>query len=119
MEFVSKDQTYEATRKFLTQWGAHLHDGAMEEVARKMARDNGDGPSAEPELYHTFLDGLMSDPLAPKDALSATAEFLEKTFAEDPKQETQQLIEAVKATADDPRSDLNLWNEWIKLLESV
>lgn len=118
MEFVSKQQTYEATRKLLLESAASLQDPNMEDIARNMQMD-GDR-SRLPALYERFLDTLTADPLEPQDALAAAAEFMEKNVDAKGKPDTARLIEAAKVTADDPeKGDVSLWNRWIALLESV
>jgi hypothetical protein len=111
MEFVSKQQTYEATRKLLLENG-------QEELARNMQMD-GDH-SRLPALYQRFLDTLTADPLEPQDALAAAAEFMQKNVTVDGDTKLSGLIRAAKVTADDPeKGDVSLWNHWIALLESV
>ena len=118
MEFVSKQQTYEATRKLLLENAARLGDANMEDIARNMQMD-GDH-SRLPALYQRFLDTITADPLEPQDALAAAAEFMEKNVDAQGKPEVAELIRAAKVTADDPeKGDLNLWNHWIELLASV
>jgi hypothetical protein len=118
MDFVSKQQTYEATRKLLLENAARLGDRAMEETARNMQMD-GDH-SRLPALYQRFLDTLRSDPLEPHTALSAAAEFMAKNIDASGKPQVAELIDAAKVTADDPeKGDRALWNHWIELLESV
>lgn len=118
MEFVSKQQTYEALRKLLLENAARLGDKNMEDLARNMEME-GDR-SRVPELYQRFLDTLTADPLEPQDALAAAADFMENNVAADGKPQIAELINAAKLTADDPESgDLGLWNRWIELLESV
>ena len=118
MEFVSKQQTYEAIRKLLLETGARTGDPNFEEIARQMQMD-GDH-SKSPELYQRFLDTLRSDPLSPQNALDAAAQFLEENIPPDGNPETVRLIEAAKTTAQDPETgDLSFWNHWVTLLESV
>jgi hypothetical protein len=118
MEFVSKQQTYEALRKLLLENAAALGDPNMEDVARNMQMD-GDH-SRLPALYQRYLDTLTADPLEPQDALASAAEFMEKNVDAAGKPETARLIESAKATADDPENgDIALWNRWIELLDSV
>ena len=118
MEFVSKQQTYEATRKLLLENAARLGDTNMEDIARNMQMD-GDH-SRLPALYQRFLDTITADPLEPQDALAAAAEFMEKNVDAQGKPQVAQLVGAAKATADDPeKGDTSLWNHWIELLESV
>jgi hypothetical protein len=118
MDFVSKQQTYEATRKLLIENAARLGDSNMEEIARNMQMD-GDH-SRLPALYQRFLDTLRSDPLEPHTALSAAAEFMEKNVDAEGKPQVADLIHAAKSTADDPENgDRDLWNHWIELLASV
>jgi hypothetical protein len=110
MEFVSKDQTYEALRKLLIE--NHLDD-----LARDMQKD-GDR-SRDPELYQRFLDTLRSDPLEPQTALEAAAQFIEENVAAGAPG-MRGLIESAKETAQDPeKGDHGLWNHWIELLASV
>ena len=118
MEFVSTQQTYEATRKLLLENAASTRDSNMEDIARQMQMD-GDH-SRLPALYQRFLDTLTADPLEPQDALAAAAEFMEKNVEASGKPETAQLIQSAKATAEDPeKGEVALWNRWIELLESV
>jgi hypothetical protein len=118
MEFVSKQQTYEATRKLLLENAAHLGDTNMEDVARNMQMD-GDH-SRLPALYQRFLDTITADPLEPQDALAAAAEFMEKNVSAEGKPHVAELIRTAKTTADDPeKGDLALWNHWMELLASV
>ena len=117
MEFVSKQQTYEATRKLLLESAVSAHDPALEEIARNMQMD-GDR-SRDPELYQRFLDTLTADPLEPQDALAAAAEFLEENVRAAGKPETARLVKEAKEAADDPESRTAFWNHWIKLLERV
>jgi hypothetical protein len=110
MEFVSKDQTYEALRKLLIENG-------LEDLARQMQKD-GDR-SRDPELYKDFLDTLRSDPLEPQTALESVAQFLEENVAAGAPG-MRSLIESAKQTAQDPeKGDRALWNHWIELLASV
>jgi|GEM_PF-4183364 hypothetical protein len=110
MEFVSKDQTYEALRKLLIENG-------LTDLAQNMQRD-GDS-SRDPELYKNFLDALRSDPLEPQTALEAAAQFMEENVAAGAPG-MRNLIESAKQTAEDPeKGDPALWNHWIELLESV
>ena len=118
MEFVSKQQTYEAIRKLLLENAARTGDARLEDVARNMAMD-GDRSRA-PELYEHFLDALRSDPLSPQNALDAAAQFMDENVDSTGRAETAELIRAAKTTAQDPeKGDLALWNHWIELLESV
>jgi hypothetical protein len=118
MEFVSKQQTYEATRKLLLENAARLGDTNTEDVARNMQMD-GDH-SRLPALYQRFLDTITADPLEPQDALAAAAEFMEKNVDSEGKPQLADLIRAAKVTADDPeKGDTGLWNHWIELLASV
>jgi hypothetical protein len=111
MEFVSKQQTYEATRKLLLENG-------QEELARNMEMD-GDR-SRLPALYQRFLDTITADPLEPQDALAAAAEFMEKNVPVDGNAQLGSMIRAAKVTAGDPeKGDVSLWNHWIELLASV
>lgn len=118
MEFVSKQQTYEATRKLLLETAAHLGDSNMEDLARNMQMD-GDH-SLLPALYQRFLDTITADPLEPQDALAAAAEFIEKNVDAQGKPQVAQLADSAKTTAEDPeKGDTALWNHWIELLASV
>ncbi|HKU68822.1 MAG TPA: hypothetical protein VJP85_13685 [Candidatus Baltobacteraceae bacterium] len=118
MEFVSKQQTYEATRKLLLESATRLHDSSMEDVARNMQMD-GDH-SRMPALYQRFLDTITADPLEPQDALAAAAEFMEKNVDAQGKPQVAEMIRAAKVTADDPeKGDAAFWNHWMELLESV
>lgn len=118
MEFVSKDQTYEALRKLILENAARLGDKRLEDLARNMQRE-GDH-SRDPELYKRFLDGLRSDPLEPQTALEAAAQFLEENVDPAGNADVARLLEQTKLTAEDPeRGNLGLWNRWIGLLESV
>jgi hypothetical protein len=118
MDFVSKQQTYEATRKLLLENAARLGDRNMEDIARNMQMD-GDH-SRLPALYQRFLDTLRSDPLEPHTALSAAAEFMAKNVDADGKPQVAEFIDGAKITADNPeQGDHTLWNHWIELLESV
>lgn len=118
MEFVSKQQTYEATRKLLLETSAHTGDANMEDVARNMQMD-GDH-SRLPALYQRFLDTITADPLEPQDALAAAAEFMEKNVDAQGKPQVAQLVLSAKTTAEDPeKGDTALWNHWIELLASV
>ncbi len=118
MEFVSKQQTYEATRKLLLENAARLGEVRIEDLARNMQMD-GDH-SRLPALYQRFLDTITADPLEPQDALAAAAEFMEKNVEADGKPEIAEMIRSAKVTADDPeKGDLGLWNHWIELLASV
>ncbi|HET6895765.1 MAG TPA: hypothetical protein VFH72_10330 [Candidatus Baltobacteraceae bacterium] len=118
MEFVSKQQTYEATRKLLLENAARLSDPNIEDVARNMQMD-GDH-SRMPALYQRFLDTITADPLEPQDALAAAAEFMEKNVDAQAKPQVADLIRVAKTTADDPeKGDTGLWNHWIELLASV
>jgi hypothetical protein len=117
MQFVSKQHTYEATRKLLIDWAARYNDASLEELARNMQMD-GDH-SVVPQLYQNFLDTLKSDPLEPQDALDATAQFLEQNVPADGNPEVSRMIGAARATAERPEDDTAFWNQWIALLESV
>lgn len=118
MDFVSKDQTYEATRKLLLEQAAALNAPQLERLARDMQMDG--NHSRVPELYQRFLDGLRSDPLGPQTALEAAAQFLDENVTPDGNQRLATLIEAAKNTADDPeKGDVDLWNHWVDLLASV
>jgi hypothetical protein len=118
MEFVSKQQTYEALRKLMIHAAAEMNDPQMEEVAREMEMTEHQS-SRMPALYHRFLDTLTADPLEPQDALAAAAEFLEKNVDAAGKPQTQAFIRMAKSTADDPQSGVPFWNRWIELLQSV
>ena len=118
MEFVSKQQTYEATRKLLLESAVRWQDPRVEDVARSMTMD-GDH-SRRPELYQAFLDTITADPLSPQDALAAAAEFIEKNVDVRGKADAVRMIDAAKVTADDPaKGDPALWNHWVELLASV
>jgi hypothetical protein len=118
MDFVSKQQTYEATRKLLLESATRLRDPNLEDLARNMQMD-GDS-SRMPALYQRFLDTLRSDPLEPHTALDSAAQFLDENVDKQGKPEVARLIESAKATAADPeKGDAALWNHWIELLESV
>jgi hypothetical protein len=118
MEFASKQQTYEATRKLLLENAARFGDANMEEIARDMQMD-GDH-SRLPALYQRFLDTITADPLEPQDALAAAAEFMEKNVDARGKPQVADLVHAAKVTAEDPeKGDTALWNHWIDLLQSV
>lgn len=117
MEFVSKQQTYEATRKLLLEWAAKYRDGSLETLARDMQMD-GDH-SQRPELYKKFLDGLTADPLEPQDALDAASQFLEEHAGSNGNAEVAGLVRASRTTAEDPQADADFWNHWIALLDSV
>jgi hypothetical protein len=118
MEFVSKQQTYEATRKLLLENAARLSDTNLEDIARNMQMD-GDH-SRLPALYQRFLDTITADPLEPQDALAAAAEFMEKNVDAQGKPQVADMIQAAKVTADDPeKGDTAFWNHWIELLASV
>lgn len=118
MEFVSKQQTYEATRKLLLENASRLGDTNMEDIARNMQMD-GDH-SRLPALYQRFLDTITADPLEPQDALAAAAEFMEKNVDAQGKPQIADLVHAAKATAEDPeKGDIALWNHWVELLASV
>lgn len=117
MQFVSKQQTYEATRKLLIDWASRYGDASAEKLARDMQMD-GDH-SVVPELYQKFLDTLMSDPLEPQDALDAAAQFLEQNVPADANPEVTRMIAAARAAAERPEDDTAFWNRWIALLETV
>lgn len=118
MEFVSKQQTYEATRKLLLENASRTGDVKLEDLARNMQMD-GDH-SRIPALYQRFLDTITADPLEPQDALAAAAEFMEKNVDAQGKPQMEQLIHTAKVTADDPeKGDTGLWNHWIELLAGV
>jgi hypothetical protein len=117
MEFVSKQQTYEATRKLLLEWASRFQDSRLEDLARKMEMD-GDR-SRDPDLYRRFLDTLMSDPLEPQDALDAASQFLQENVSADGKPDVARMIERARATAQNPENDPDFWNHWIGVLQSV
>lgn len=118
MEFVSKQQTYEATRKLLLERASSLGDAEIEDLARNMQMNG--VQSRMPALYDRFLDTLTADPLEPQDALAAAAEFMEKNVDAEGKPQVADLIAAAKVTADDPeKGDVGLWNHWLDLLASV
>ena len=118
MEFVSKQQAYEATRKLLIENAARWQDRRLEAVARNMAMD-GDR-SRDPDLYQRFLDEITADPLSPQDALDAAAEFMQNTVGFDGKPEAAQLLDSAKITAEDPaKGDPALWSHWLELLSRV
>lgn len=118
MEFVSKQQTYEATRKLLLENAASTGDGSIEDLARNMQME-GDH-SRLPALYQRFLDTITADPLEPQDALAAAAEFMENNVVADGNAQITEMIRSAKVTADDPeKGDLALWNHWMELLASV
>ncbi len=117
MQFVSKQQTYEATRKLLLEWAAHYHSPALEDLARNMEMD-GDR-SRDPELYKRFLDTLMSDPLEPQDALDAASQFLQENLSADGQPEVAKQIQRARAAAQKPEDDADFWNHWITILNSV
>ncbi len=118
MDFVSKQQTYEALRKLLIESAARLGDPSLEDLARNMQME-GDH-SRVPELYQRFLDTLRSDPLEPQTAFDTAALFMEENIDATGKPEVARLIESAKVTAADAeKGDRNLWNHWIELLQSV
>lgn len=118
MDFVSKQQTYEALRKLLIENAATLRDPKLEDLARGMQME-GDR-SRSPELYQSFLDALRSDPLEPHTALDAAAQFMEVNAADGAQPQTAELIQTAKETAADPsRGDRTFWNHWVELLASV
>jgi hypothetical protein len=118
MEFVSKNQAYEATRKLLLEQAARTGDTNMEDVARNMQMD-GDS-SRLPALYQRYLDTITADPLSPQDALAASAEFMEKNVDTQNNAQMSDLIRSAKVLGDDPeKGDSALWNHWIELLASV
>lgn len=118
MDFVSKDQTYEATRKLLLEQAAALGEPRLEQLARDMQMD-GDH-SRVPELYQRFLDTLRSDPLEPHTALDAAAQFLSENVRVNGNPNVEHLIQAARETAEDPETgDRALWNHWVELLGSV
>ncbi len=118
MEFVSKQQTYEALRKLLLENSARTGQDHLQSLAREMQMD-GDH-SQNPEHYQRFLDTITADPLEPQDALAAAAEFMEKSLDSRSSPELQRLVASAKQTSDDPeKGDVALWNHWIELLESV
>ena len=118
MDFVSKQQAYEATRKWLLEQAVRWHEPRVEDIARNMAMD-GDR-SRDPELYKRFLDEITADPISPADALDAAAQFIANTVGVKGKPEAERVLEAAKTTADDPaKGDPELWNHWIELLSRV
>lgn len=118
MEFISKNQTYEALRKLILENAAHLGDERLEELARNMQMD-GDH-SRDPDLYKDFLSALRSDPLEPQTALEAAAQFLTEHVDPAGSPELAHFNERTQITAEDPeKGDLALWNHWIELLASV
>ncbi len=117
MEFVSKQQTYDATRKLLLEWAAQFQEPRLENLARAMEME-GDR-SRDPELYQRFLDTLMSDPLAPQDALDAASQFLAENVGANGKQDLSQMIQRARTTAQRPEDDPDFWNHWIGVLASV
>lgn len=117
MEFVSKDQTFEAIRKLLAESAAPSSDPNMEDLARNMEMN--DGKSRIPALYERFLDTITADPLSPEDALCAASEFLEKNVDAEGKPQTAGLIQTAKAAAARPEDQPEFWNRWLTLLESV
>jgi hypothetical protein len=117
MQFVSKQQTYEAARKLLLEWASQFQTPALEDLARDMQMD-GDH-SRDPQLYQRFLDTLMSDPLEPQDALDAASQFLENNAAPDGKPEVAGMIKRARVTAQKPEDDPDFWNHWISILETV
>ena len=117
MDFVSKDQTYEAIRKLLLEQAARLGDIRLEQLARDMQMDG--NHSSVPELYQRYLDTLRSDPLEPQTALEAAAQFLDENVPAD-RPELAALVESAKETADDPETgDRAFWNHWVELLAAV
>lgn len=117
MQFVSKQQTYDAARKLTLEWAARFQSPQLEDLARKMEMD-GDH-SREPELYQHFLDTLMSDPLEPQDALDAASQFLQENLTADGKPEVADMINRARVTAQKPEDDPDFWNHWISVLNSV
>jgi hypothetical protein len=117
MEFVSKKQTYEATRKLLLENAARLNDPNMEQIARDMQMDG--NHSRVPELYHSFSRYVHRDPLEPRDALAVAAKFMEKNVDLQGHPETARFIEYAKIAADNPELDTEFWNRWIELLASI
>jgi hypothetical protein len=110
MEFVSKQQAYDATQKLALEYG-------LDGLARGMSMD-GDR-SVEPELYKEYLDEITADPLSPQDAMAATAAFMEKhTRSGDGS--SRDLVRQAKILGEDPeKGNPALWNRWIELLSSV
>lgn len=117
MEFVSKQQTYDATRKLVLEWAAQFQDAKLESLAREMQMD-GDH-SQNPELYKNFLNGLTADPLEPQDALDAAAQFFEKNVQAGGNAQVAQLVRTSRATAENPEDNSAFWNHWIEILDSV
>jgi hypothetical protein len=117
MQFVSKQQTYEAARKLLLEWAARFQNPSLEDLARNMEMD-GDH-SRDPELYQRFLDTLMSDPLEPQDALDAASQFLQNAVKADGKTDVITMIQRARTTAQKPEDDPDFWNHWISVLNSV
>jgi hypothetical protein len=117
MQFVSKQQTYDAARKLLLEWAARFQSPALEDLARNMEME-GDH-SRDPHLYQSFLDTLMSDPLEPQDALDAASQFLETNTGADGKPEVADMIKRARVTAQKPEDDPEFWNHWISVLGSV
>jgi hypothetical protein len=121
MQFVSKQQTYEAARKLLLEWASRFQAPDLENLARNMEMDN--DHSRDPKLYQSFLDTLMSDPLEPQDALDAASQFLENAVGvdgkPDGKKEVADMIHRARVTAQKPEDDPDFWNHWIGVLESV
>lgn len=117
MEFVSKQQTYDATRKLVLEWAAQFQDVKLERLGRDMQMD-GDH-SQNPELYKKFLDGLTADPLEPQDALDAAAQFFEENVPADGNTQVAELVRTSRATAEKPEDNVAFWNHWIEVLDSV
>lgn len=117
MEFVSKQQTYDATRKLVLEWAAQFQDVKLERLGRDMQMD-GDH-SQNPELYKKFLDGLTADPLEPQDALDAAAQFFEENVPADGNTRVAELVRTSRATAEKPEDNVAFWNHWIEVLDSV
>ncbi|MBV8116967.1 MAG: hypothetical protein JOZ01_03260 [Candidatus Eremiobacteraeota bacterium] len=115
MEFVSKKQAYDAVQKLLLQSSAH--DPALADLAQRM--EMSDGKSRDPKLYQGFLDTITADPLSPRDALCAAAEFMEDKAGLSDSQSGPSLIADAKAAAHAPEDAPAFWNRWIALLASV
>lgn len=119
MEFVSKQQAYEALRKLILEEAAHRNRPDLEEIGRNMAMGE-NGSSRDPALRDAFLDQIDADPLEPPDALAAAARFLEENVPPKGDADLAELIRAAHTTGDDPeKGDVALWNRWIGLLASV
>ena len=115
MEFVSKQQAYDAVQKLVLQSASG--DDALADVAVRM--EMADGRSRDPLLYQGFLDTITADPLSPQDALCAAVEFMEEKAAVGASPSGQTLLADAKAAAQDPEDAPVFWNRWIALLASV